>query len=79
MNNKVKIMVISAAGAGKLCMAIIIEQALIQAGFSNLKIFDIDISDAKRESVKTQNLDFWKEHTDVIIETAQLPRQLPND
>ena len=75
MSNKLKVVVTGAAGAGKTRLAIIIEQALVQAEFNNIELIDIDVSDSLREDTKTRNLDTWKASTDVIIETFQLSRQ----
>jgi len=78
MNNELKITVTGAAGAGKTSMAIVIEQALVQAGFKNIKIIDEETSDSERasltESLRTQNFDIWKSRTDVIINTVQARR-----
>lgn len=74
MNNKLKIVVMGGAGAGKTSMGILIEQTLINAGFSNVELIDIDVSDSMREDFGNKNLDMWKDHTDVVIETVQLSR-----
>lgn len=80
MNNELKITVTGAAGAGKTLMSIVIEQALVQAGFKNVDVIDEETSDVERASMtetlqtRTKNLDIWKSRTDVIINTVQARR-----
>lgn len=75
MNNKLKIIVAGSAGAGKTSMAILIEKALIDAGFNNIEVHDLDISDNLREDFGAKNLDMWADHTDITIETVQTIRE----
>ena len=80
MNNKLKIVVTGAAGAGKTSMAVLIERALNNAGFENTELHDIDIGDSETmritmlENLDSDRLDTWKAGTDVVIETVQLSR-----
>lgn len=71
-----KILVVGGAGTGKSTVSVLIQQALSNAGFSNVELIDNELTENDRARILADEWDNdkWKQRLNVTIEQRQTAR-----